>query len=294
MKTISPLVSVVIPCYNHQQFVQESIQSVIDQSYNNIELIIIDDGSQDESVKKIEEMILKCEQRFTRFEFRHRPNKGLSATLNEALQWCQGKYFSPLASDDLILRDKTKLQVSFLESNQDTIAVSAGVDLVDAVKNSLQGKKKSSRMYDHKSIIMHKFYLPAPAQMIRTDALREVGGYNPSIRLEDWYMWIKLSQLGDIYYMGEILALYRQHDTNFSNNKKQMWQGRVDVINCFKESPYYTEAMKKVLWLNARSAYNNSEESKLKSFVKLFSVQPFKALNMVLINEPIKRIKRKA
>lgn len=75
-----PLVSVVIPCYNHESFVQDSIQSVIDQPYQNIELIIIDDGSKDGSVEKIQEMIPACQERFVRFEFQYRPNKGLSAT----------------------------------------------------------------------------------------------------------------------------------------------------------------------------------------------------------------------
>ena len=97
----NPLVSVVIPCYNHEKFVQDCIQSVIDQTYPNIELIIIDDGSKDGSVEKIQEMIVACEQRFTRFEFRHRQNKGLSATLNEALEWCNGVYLSAIASDIL-------------------------------------------------------------------------------------------------------------------------------------------------------------------------------------------------
>ncbi|EPK1752121.1 glycosyltransferase family 2 protein, partial [Acinetobacter baumannii] len=95
----TPLVSIVIPCYNHVDYVQDCIQSIIDQTYQNIELIIIDDGSKDESVLKINEMLKKCENRFSRFEFRHRPNKGLSATLNEALEWCQGEYFATLASD---------------------------------------------------------------------------------------------------------------------------------------------------------------------------------------------------
>lgn len=64
----NPLVSIVIPCYNHAQFVQESIQSVIDQDYKNIELIIIDDGSKDNSIDVIKEMIPVCEERFTRFK----------------------------------------------------------------------------------------------------------------------------------------------------------------------------------------------------------------------------------
>ena len=70
------LVSVVIPCYNHEKFIQDCIQSVIDQTYQNIELIIIDDGSKDSSVEIIEKMLPACEQRFVRFEFRNRPNKG--------------------------------------------------------------------------------------------------------------------------------------------------------------------------------------------------------------------------
>lgn len=80
-----PLVSVVIPCYNHENYVQECIKSAIEQDYENIELIIIDDGSKDESVNKIQELVPGCEKRFCRFEFRTRPNKGLCKTLNEAL-----------------------------------------------------------------------------------------------------------------------------------------------------------------------------------------------------------------
>ncbi|WP_083829471.1 glycosyltransferase family A protein [Oceanimonas sp. GK1] len=98
----NPLVSVVIPCYNHAQFVQESIQSVIDQDYENIELIIIDDGSKDNSVEVIQEMIPACEERFKRFEFRHRPNKGLCATLNEGIGLAAGDIIGFCSSDDIL------------------------------------------------------------------------------------------------------------------------------------------------------------------------------------------------
>ena len=87
----SPLVSVVIACYNHENFVQDCIKSVVAQTYDNIELIIIDDGSKDSSVEKISELIDVCQNRFSRFEFRHRSNKGLTATLNEALERRQGE-----------------------------------------------------------------------------------------------------------------------------------------------------------------------------------------------------------
>ncbi|HCJ7896604.1 TPA: glycosyltransferase family 2 protein, partial [Acinetobacter baumannii] len=118
-----PLVSIIIPCYNHANFVQDCIQSVIAQTYQNIELIIIDDGSKDETVEKIQKLVTQCTERFVKFEFRHRPNKGLSATLNEALEWCQGEYFSAIASDDMMLNDKIEIQIDFLKNSIDSTIV---------------------------------------------------------------------------------------------------------------------------------------------------------------------------
>ena len=126
-----PLVSVVIPCYNHEQFVQDSIQSVIDQTYLNIELIIIDDGSKDSSVDKIQQMIPACEQRFTRFEFRSRPNKGLSATLNETIELANGEYWSTCSSDDLYHKDKVRLQVNSFFFNPDQLCSLTLASVVD-------------------------------------------------------------------------------------------------------------------------------------------------------------------
>ena len=216
-----PLVSVVIPCYNHEDFVQASIQSVINQTYENIELIIIDDGSKDGSIAKIEEMTKLCEQRFVNFEFRSRPNKGLSATLNEAIEWCQGEYYSGIASDDVILSHKLKVQVEFLNSHHNVLAVFGGVQHIDENDKIIATSLSKSRYYDFKRIIMHKFDLPAVTQLIRLQALKETGGYDSSIILEDWYMWLKLTKHGSIYYMSEIFALYRQHDNNISKDSEK-------------------------------------------------------------------------
>ena len=121
-----PLVSVVVPCYNHEKYVKETIESIINQTYKNIELIVIDDGSKDNSVEAIKEMIPACEKRFPRFEFRHRENKGLSATLNEMVDWAEGKYFTGCASDDIMLPSKISLLVEKLESSDDSYSVAFG------------------------------------------------------------------------------------------------------------------------------------------------------------------------
>ena len=110
MNKILPLVSVIVPCYNHEKYVEETIESIVNQTYENIELIVIDDGSKDASPQIIEELSKKYN-----FKFIHRSNKGLSATLNEGIRLSQGKYISVCASDDKLKLDKIEKQVKFME-----------------------------------------------------------------------------------------------------------------------------------------------------------------------------------
>ena len=279
MQSSQPLVSVVIPCYNHEDFVQDSIQSVIDQTYDNIELIIIDDGSKDNSVIKIQEMIELCEKRFNRFEFRSRTNIGLSATLNEALEWCQGKYFSPNASDDMILKNKIAIQVGILEKDDEIIAVFGGVHFIDD-----SNKKKLNRflpkriIYNFEDIIMHRHNLPTPTYMTRLEAIKRVGGYKANLIIEDWYMWLKLSEIGRILYIDEVFALYRQHDNNMSKNLKKIQQGRLEVLGFFKGNLLYEEAIRNINWYNEVELY--SSDKSIRGLISIFKKNPRKTINL--------------
>lgn len=276
MNNSNPLVSVVIPCYNHENFVQDSIQSVIDQGYENIELIIIDDGSQDGSVIKIQEMVESCKERFIRFEFRSRANVGLSTTLNEALEWCEGKYFSAIASDDQMLQDKTAIQVSFMEKNIDSVAVFGGVYLIDSNSAFINKRLNKNKKYTFKEIIMHEHDLPAPTQMIRLNKIKEVGGYNSNLLIEDWYMWLKLSMNGSIYYINHIFCLYRQHDNNMSKNIVKIQQGRLDVLFLFKDNMHYKKALCNIRWLNAVESSALSNNKNIKKIFRVFLTSPKK------------------
>ncbi len=249
-----PLVSVVIACYNHERFVQDSIQSVIDQTYQNIELIIIDDGSKDGSVKKIQEMIPTCKERFFRFEFRYRPNKGLSATLNEALVWCQGEYYSPIASDDMMLPQKIEKQINFLlKSHKNKIVgIFSGYHLIDDNNKVINTILKEQRTYNFNEIFLHNFDLPAPTALLNLIAVREVGGYIDNLKIEDWYMWLKLTENGNaLIYLSEILVNYRSHGSNTSKNLVIMNEERKKVIDCFEGNELYDSAKLKIQWLKA-------------------------------------------
>ncbi|NNH38956.1 glycosyltransferase family 2 protein [Acinetobacter terrae] len=270
----TPLVSVIIACYNHEKFVQDSILSVINQSYKNIELIVIDDGSKDSSVERIKEMILLCEQRFTRFEFRNRPNKGLSATLNEALEWCKGEYLSPQDSDDIMLPNKIEKQVKLLSDNKKIVAVSGSIYLIDEEnKNIGEERIIELHLYDFKSIILNEHRIFCPAQMIRAVHLKKIGGYKDGLIIEDWYMWLKLAEIGDLLVVPDFFAKYRQHDNNTIKQLDKMHRGRLDVLSFFKDSPYYEKALRNVYWINCLelAAKSNYE---IKYILKLFLIDP--------------------
>lgn len=282
-KNNQPLVSIVIPCYNHEQFVQDCIQSVIDQTYENIELIIIDDGSKDNSVLKIQEMVLLCKERFTRFEFRNRANKGLSATLNEALEWCEGKYYSVIASDDKLLKSKSEIQVRFLEKNPDCVAVFGGISIIDQNGNIIRNRVLKERYYNFNQIFMLKHDLPAPTQMIRLNILKKVGGYNTKIRLEDWYMLLLIANKGKICYLSQLLSQYRYHDSNTFNQIDLMYNARIKVLDFHKEHSLYSKALLKIEWLNACELNLEEKNEAIKKMVRIVKRNPTQIFSFELL-----------
>lgn len=246
----SALVSVIIPCYNHENFVQDCIQSIINQDYQNIELIIIDDGSKDNSVQKIEEMVPLCKERFTRFEFRHRPNKGLCRTLNEALEWVRGEYLSTVASDDIWVKEKTTLQAQYLDNNPDSVAVFGNITLIDEYNNIIQEYKMSFKRHRFEDIFLHRFYIPTPTNMARTKDIKKTGGYNPNFIIEDWYMWLKLAESGKFLdCLPETLAYYRRHDDNLSSKAILMHKGRLEIAQEFSNHKKYKRALKNIYYI---------------------------------------------
>ncbi|WP_180182878.1 glycosyltransferase [Acinetobacter sp. YH01020] len=241
-----PLVSVVIACYNHEHFVQDCIQSIIDQTYENIELIIIDDGSKDRSVEKIQEMIPACKQRFVRFEFRYRPNKGLSATLNEALEWCEGTYFSPIASDDILLIKKLEKQVFLMEANTTCKGIFGNMILIDDKNKEYSYDFKEEKKFFFKDLFKYSEYLPAPTQILRLNDIKSIGGYNEKFIIEDWYIYLKLIEKGGYFLRTEdFFTKYRSHADNLSKKRDLMVIGKLQIADYFRQ--YEEDANKLIM-----------------------------------------------
>lgn len=273
----TPLVSIIIPCYNHEKFVQQTLQSVIDQDYLNIELIIIDDGSSDNSVKKIQALLIDCKSRFVRFEFRHRPNKGLCATLNEALKWAKGEYFAPIASDDIILPHKTRVQVNcMLEFADNNIAgVFGNITLFSGASKTPSNPKKAkpigTKLYSFDDVFLRNSKLFSPTALLNLQKVKHAGGYNESLDVEDFYLWLKLTETGDkLLYIDEVLTLYRRHEGNLSKNTKLITRNVENILLRYNQHPQYDKALSFSYLLHANALINDGNSSHFKPFKLLF------------------------
>lgn len=257
-----PLVSVVIPCYNHAVYVKECILSVVGQDYRNIELIIIDDGSSDASIREIEAMCDLCESRFTRFMFVHRENRGLCNTLNQALEWCEGRYYSALASDDVWLSFKISRQVKYLEQHPEAVAVFGGVTLIDELGHILRKVEKQGS-FGFQQIFLSRYFLPAPTALVRRQELQEIG-YDPEIKIEDWNIWLKLSKLTgkQLVSLGDSVTLYRKHANNMSGNEEMMYREGIKILSQFNDDANYAQALAEYeLAMSRILAFTNKKKS---------------------------------
>lgn len=245
MNNQKPLVTVLVTSYNHQAFVADCIKSILNQTWENIQLIVIDDESPDDSPRIIRE--LADEFGFT---FAPQKNTGLAGVLNNGLAMAEGKYFVYVGSDDVSMLDRIEKQVRLMESRPD-VAVCSGNYLIIDEHGVPERKQHFSppRELDFDDIFLRSDAgIKAPTSMIRTDALKEVGGYDPKIQLEDIYMWLKLTAAGyKVYVLGDVLAYYRKHESNQSKNMNFMADNFEAIYGEYKSHPQYERTINRLL-----------------------------------------------
>ena len=236
-----PLVSVICACYNHAPYIEACLNSVLEQTYPAIELIVIDDGSNDGSIEKITNL-----QQQHGFYFEAQANQGLAATLNKAIALSKGKYIAQIGSDDIFTTDKIETQVRFMESRPD-IAVCGGNMLIIDEHGVVQDKQKSFgyRELDFDDLFaQRKAGIPASSSMIRRDVLEKEGAYEPDIRLEDMYLWFKLLSRGHVMAgLPETVLYYRKHGSNTYRNYRFMYENMMATYAPYKHHRLYDEVV---------------------------------------------------
>lgn len=244
-----PLISVLLPAYNHQEYVQESIKSVVSQTYPNIELLIIDDGSSDETWAKICELEPLCKKTFSRVVCISRPNKGRAKTFNELLQKAQGKYVFLIASDDVAEPHAISTLYGFLSLNPEYVLAVGDNKIINEIGDRIfwdmerdNVDKQSLALYltfaqflqkgradvdffsdefgSYSSLVKGN-YIPN-GYLLKRDAMLSFGGFAEEAPLEDWYQHLQLAKCGKFKFVDEILFAYRWHGSNTVKDKKYM------------------------------------------------------------------------
>jgi len=271
-----PLVSVLISSYNHADFVEASIRSVYAQSYPNIELLVVDDGSRDGSVELIQQL-----QAELGFDFVAQANKGLCTTLNEMIARSKGRYIAPLGSDDVMLPERFSLQIPFMEQHPETGICAGGIVLIDGDGQPLPDKKqrhRPARRLDFDDLFMdRKPGPPAPTLLFRREALEEVGGFDPTIRIEDYFVELRIARAGYfIDILEEPLALYRVHGSNTYKNRRLMIDTELAIYQRFSDHPGYEAT--RLRYLNAMFAKVANEDRVLAG--ELLAQIPWRSRNL--------------
>lgn len=233
----NPLVSIIMPAFNHELYVGEALQSIGNQTYHNTELIVIDDGSTDRTAEIIRAYIEKNGGRNIRFI--SKPNEGVCRTLNAGLAMATGDYIAFIASDDVWLPERLARQLEFMENNREIGMVFADVWFLDGTRRT------NSRWSDYKPALRGLFtngiavdnlytrlltqpLVPALTVLIRRRVLLDVGFFDESLIYEDHDLWLRIAMKYPLGYIDSPLACYRLHAANVSNNAvfmlKGMWQ----------------------------------------------------------------------
>lgn len=244
MNASPPKVSVICTCYNHEKYVAESIQSVMDQGYQNYELIVVDDGSTDGSVPLIEAFKKKYPAIiFIKLE----KNVGICKAFNTAFKICSGDYIVDLAADDILLPARLSRGIECFLG----LAIDYGVVFSDAEWVN----EKGSHLYFHSAKFPHddvpqgdvykdlieRYFICSPAMMFRRAVVEYLDGYDESLTYEDFDFWIRSSRHFKYYYDPQILVKKRKVRNSLSHKQ-------LKILNKHSYSTY--RVCTKILELN--------------------------------------------
>lgn len=220
-----PLVSVIAVCYNHARYVIDCLESLRTQSYPNVQIILFDDASKDNSVEVIKNWI--DHNNFNCQFVPHASNRGLCRTLNEALSLARGKYITLIATDDTWQPDRLNLSVNLLEAAPKEVGVvftdvyqmdEEGVRLpLTFLQSILQGRKVPEGIV-LEALIKGNF-VPAMSALIRRTVYDKIGNYDERLLYEDWDFWLRAAEHFRFTYVDQKSANYRIVSTSMARTQ---------------------------------------------------------------------------
>lgn len=219
-----PLVTVIVPAYNHENYILQCIESILDQDYPNLELIVINDGSSDSTGEKVAQYLKTSSKTF---QFISKENEGLIKTLNLGLSLAKGKYFCEVASDDILFTTSIRERVDFLEEHTDCNAVFTNGIMIDSNGEELgeffSENKRGFTTSQHslKDFIERKAIVVFPTGMFKQSLIEDLDFFDEDCRyFEDISVIYKMILRYDIGYMDKKLYTHRIHGSNTSSSQR--------------------------------------------------------------------------
>ena len=238
-----PLVSVIIPTYNRADYIAETIESVLGQTYDNIEIIVIDDGSTDNTAE-----IVRGFGRKVRYVWQENSERG--ASRNHGLRLAKGEFIAFLDSDDLWLPEKAAEAVDYLKAHP-----AVGLVCTDAMQIDEKGREtRRIRARGHCGQVTDKLlqnnFVIMPTHLARTSVVKRIGGFREERELsgsEDWEMWVRLSLVAELAYLPKVTAKYRVHTANTMSSAAGMQRSMARAAELFRTSDQLSPSHKRNL-----------------------------------------------
>lgn len=223
-------ISVIMTSYNYAQYIEEAINSVINQTFKDWELIIVDDGSSDNSVEIIKSYCAK-DERIKLFTHSGEKNKGLKESILLALEHATGDWVTFLESDDIWLPDYLSKKIEVVEKNSSAKIIFNKVEFFGEVENNpkkgifkdTQNKLASMTFPRNmfKDFYLKNQILTFSCAMVKKETLLKINPNTPVDAFFDWWLWIHLAYKNDFYYIDEVLTKWRLHKTSYLKTSKK-------------------------------------------------------------------------
>ncbi len=211
----NPKVTVITAAYNANQYLKDALDSLLNQTYQNFEVVIIDDGSTDNTKEIVYEYVNKHPNLF---RYYYQSNRGCVSARNSAIKKARGEYIAVLDADDIYLSSKLTKQVNFLDTHPEVALISSDIEFIDADGRSLG---KSNRSGDAFSVAWHLLFhnfLGGHSQVLfRRDLIVKLGCYSKIYRYSsDYALWSLLTENHNIVILPDVLTRYRMHSDKIS------------------------------------------------------------------------------
>ncbi|GBR03795.1 glycosyltransferase family 2 protein [Acetobacter oeni] len=209
-------IDVLLPVYNCEKYITSALKSIQDQTIRDIRIIVVDDGSADNTGP----LVLAESQSDARIVYHRQDNAGIVVALNNGLALCDAPFIARMDGDDISCPDRFAKELAYLEANPDCVAVSGRARHIDQNSSPLGtiSTRKESRNADPCAIPAVEPYLLHPMLMARREALIQVGGYRDVYQSEDSDLYWRLSDIGSLYVLPEVVGDYRIHTDSVSSS----------------------------------------------------------------------------